>query len=76
MVVAAFGTTTAINYALSGWVDWGLAATFLGGGAVGGLLVARTATHLSGTAGLLRTLFANVIFAVAGYVLYRAAVAA
>ncbi|MFN3432263.1 MAG: alpha/beta fold hydrolase, partial [Candidatus Sericytochromatia bacterium] len=33
--VTAFGLTTAFNYALDGWVDWPLAAIFIGGGVLG-----------------------------------------
>jgi len=71
VAVTAFGVTTAFNYALSGWVDWNLAAVFIGGGIVGGLLGVRMAARLSGTAGLLRTVFAILIFVVAAYILGR-----
>ncbi len=71
VAVAAFGITTAANYALSGWVDWPLAATFIAGGLIGGIGGARAARHLAGTTGHLRTLFAGLIFAVAAYVLWR-----
>ena len=37
LAVTAFGLTTAINYAKSGWVDWPLAICFVAGGIVGGL---------------------------------------
>jgi uncharacterized membrane protein YfcA len=69
--VAAFGTTTALNYAASGWVDWRLAAVFIAGGLVGGLGGARLAHRLADHRGLLNTVFALLIFAVAGYMLYR-----
>jgi hypothetical protein len=36
--VGSFGLTTAINYSLSGQVDWLVAAEFVGGGVVGALL--------------------------------------
>lgn len=73
VAVTAFGVTTAFNYALSGWVDWSLAAVFVGGGVIGGLLGVRAAAHLSGTTGMLRTVFAVLIFAVAAYILWRSA---
>ena len=38
VAVTAFGLTTAVNYALSGLVDWYLAALFISGGVVGGML--------------------------------------
>ena len=69
--VTAFGLTTAFNYALDGWVDWPLAAIFIGGGVLGGLLGARLAKSLSGQKGVLNTVFAILIFVVAVYMLYR-----
>jgi len=45
--VTAFGLTTAFNYALAGWVDWPLAAVFIGGGVLGGLAGARLAKLMS-----------------------------
>ena len=71
--VTAFGLTTAANYALDGWVDWMLAAAFIGGGVLGGLLGARLAKTLSDRKGALNTVFAVLIFAVALYMLYRSA---
>ena len=38
VAVTAFGVTTAISYAASGLVDWPLAAVFVGGGALGGIV--------------------------------------
>ncbi|WP_428152525.1 sulfite exporter TauE/SafE family protein [Brevundimonas sp.] len=70
--VAAFGATTAGNYALSGWVDPGLVAGMaLGGvvGTIGGLPVAR---RLGTNAMLGRRLFAGLILCVAAYVALRA----
>jgi len=70
--VAAFGATTAGNYALSGWVDPTLvAAMAIGGigGTVAGLPVAK---RLGANAALGRTLFAGLILIVAGYVAVRA----
>jgi uncharacterized membrane protein YfcA len=70
IAVAAFGLATAINYAMSGFVDWPLAAIFIAGGIVGGHLGAIAAKRLSG-AGTLRTVFAAVIFAVASYIIWK-----
>jgi len=75
VAVAAFGLTTALNYALSGLVDWLLAAAFIGGGIAGGLVGARLAHRLSGTQGRLTTVFAILIFVVAGYMLWKSAAA-
>ena len=73
--VTAFGLTTALNYALSGWVDWPLALVFVGGGVVGGLFGARLAKRLSDRKGALNSVFAALIFVVAIYMLYRSAAA-
>jgi len=69
--VAAFGATTAANYARSGWVDWPLAALFIAGGVAGGLAGAALARHLATRRGALNTVFAGLIFVVAIYMLYR-----
>jgi uncharacterized membrane protein YfcA len=71
VAVTAFGLTTAANYALSGFVDWSLAALFIAGGVLGGLLGARSANSLAGRKGALNTVFAALIFAVAIYMLVR-----
>jgi uncharacterized membrane protein YfcA len=71
VAVTAFGLTTAFNYALSGFVDWPLAAIFIGGGIVGSVLGTRVAKKLSGTTGRLTTVFAALIFVVAAYMLFR-----
>ncbi|AYG63617.1 sulfite exporter TauE/SafE family protein [Rhizobium jaguaris] len=71
VAVTAFGLTTAVNYAISGYVDWLLAAIFIGGGILGGLLGAFLAKHLSARKGVLNSLFATLIFVVAAYMLYR-----
>jgi uncharacterized membrane protein YfcA len=71
LAVGAFGLATAINYALSGLIDWQLAAEFIGGGAIGGLAGMLLATRLSVYKNILNRLFAALIFAVASYVLYR-----
>ncbi|OKO71234.1 sulfite exporter TauE/SafE family protein [Bradyrhizobium sp. AS23.2] len=71
VAVTAFGLTTAANYALSGLVDWYLAALFIFGGVLGGLLGARSAGSLAARKGALNTVFAALIFAVAIYMLVR-----
>ncbi|WP_430246488.1 sulfite exporter TauE/SafE family protein (plasmid) [Neorhizobium sp. DAR64861/K0K2] len=73
VAVTAFGLTTALNYAISGYVDWVLAAIFIGGGVVGGLAGASLAKKLSSRKGMLNSLFAALIFVVAAYMLYRSA---
>jgi uncharacterized membrane protein YfcA len=71
VAVAAFGLTSAANYALSGFVDWALAAIFLAGGVLGGLAGATLSKALAGKRGALNIVFAGGIFAVAGYMLVR-----
>lgn len=71
VAVTAFGLTTALNYALSGLVDWLLAAIFIAGGIIGSLAGTRAARQLAGKSGRLTTIFATLIFAVAAYMLVR-----
>jgi uncharacterized protein len=71
IAVAAFGVTAAANYARSGLVDWWLAAAFIGGGVLGGMVGAQLAVTLGKTRGRLNTAFAGVIVAVAIYMLVR-----
>lgn len=71
VAVAAFGFTTAANYALAGLIDWWLAALFLAGGVGGGVLGSLAAQHLASHRSALTRLFAGVIFVVGVYVLVR-----
>jgi uncharacterized membrane protein YfcA len=71
VAVTAFGLTTAASYAWSGFISWGLAALFIAGGIVGGVLGTRSARLLSARRGALNTVFAAVIIAVALYMLSR-----
>jgi uncharacterized membrane protein YfcA len=69
--VTAFGAATAASYALSGLVLWNIAALFILGGLVGGVLGQRIGLYLSGREGMLSRVFACFIFAAAGYVAWR-----
>jgi uncharacterized membrane protein YfcA len=69
VAVTAFGMTTALSYAWSGLVSWGLAGLFVAGGIAGGLAGTRLARHLSARRGALNIVFAAVIVAVALYML-------
>jgi uncharacterized membrane protein YfcA len=69
--VSAFGLTTAANYALSGLIDWRIAAEFIAGGVVSGLLGVRLVTRLGARRRLLSRVFASVVFAVAAYMAVR-----
>jgi len=75
VAVAAFGFTSAANYALSGFVDWKLAGIFLAGGVIGGLAGAALAKRLAEMRGALNIAFALIVFCVAAYMLVRSAVA-
>lgn len=66
LAVGALGLATAVNYAASGLVDWPLAAEFIGGGVLGGVVGTALASRLAGKKGLL-----NRIFAVAIYMLWN-----
>jgi uncharacterized membrane protein YfcA len=70
VAVTAFGLTTATNYALSGLIEWPLAAVFIAGGLIGSLAGTRLARTLSHK-GQLVQLFATLIFVVAAYMLWR-----
>ena len=76
VAVTAFGLTTAINYSLSGLVDWALASAFIAGGLVGSLVGTELARTLSKQKGRLSIVFAVLIFAVAAYMLFESAEAA
>jgi uncharacterized membrane protein YfcA len=73
VAVAAFGATTAANYAFSGLVDWVLALIFVGGGVVGGFVGTYLARVLANRRGMLNVVFAAMIFLVAIYMLARTA---
>jgi uncharacterized protein len=69
--VGAFGLTTAVNYSLSGLVDWRIALEFILGGAIGGFVGMTAAMRLSIRRRALARVYAGIIFAVAAYMLFR-----
>lgn len=69
--VFSFGATTAGNYALSGLVDWTLAAFFIGGGVVGGIVGQRLAGRLAEKKRALSSVFAIIVALVGAYVIWR-----
>ena len=69
--VAAFGFTTAGNYALSGMIDWRLVAFFILGGVAGGLLGRQLAGVLAPRKQLLSQVFAAVVAVVGLYIVWR-----
>lgn len=73
LAVASFGITTAGSYALSGLIDWQVAASFVGGGIIGSTAGGRLASNLSTRRGALTKIFAALIFTVAAYMLWQSA---
>jgi uncharacterized protein len=67
--VGAFGTTTAITYAIAGKVNWLIAVEYFVGGALGGWLGAWLAVRLGRQKQALTRIFAAVVLAVAVYML-------
>ena len=67
--VTAFGAATAASYAWSGLVDWPLAALFIAGGALGGLVGIQLAHRLAGYKHALTRTFSGVVIAVGLYVI-------
>ncbi|MBX9575126.1 MAG: sulfite exporter TauE/SafE family protein [Caulobacteraceae bacterium] len=70
--VAAFGTTTALNYAVAGRIDWAIVAAMTVGGVAGAAAGRPLARRLATRAPLARRLFAGLILIVAVYVAARA----
>lgn len=70
--VAAFGATTALNYAASGLIDWPIVGAMAVGGIAGTAIGQPLAQRLSTRAPLARRLFAGLILIVAVYVAARA----
>jgi uncharacterized protein len=66
--VTAFGLTTAASYALSGLVDWRLAALVIAGGVLGTMFGTRVNTHLAGHKRALAGTFASVVIFVGLYI--------
>lgn len=69
--VAAFGTTTAVSYAVSGMVDWAVALLFIGGSVAGSFVGIRLARRLSGEKRSLMLVFAAVVATVGFYILLK-----
>ncbi|WP_289138630.1 sulfite exporter TauE/SafE family protein [uncultured Brevibacillus sp.] len=68
--VGTFGLTTAVNYSLSGLVDWLIALEFVGGGIIGGIAGVFVAKRLSKQQRTLQYLFSGVVMVVAIYMLF------
>ena len=75
LAVGAFGLTTAVNYARSGLVDWPVAGEFIAGGLAGALFGMQLASRLASMRGVLNTVFATFVFAVALFMFWKNVVA-
>jgi len=73
VAVVAFGASTAISYAMSGLVDWRLAALFIAGGLLGGLAGIATGKLIGSRDRILRSAFAGIVILAGGYVCLRGA---
>ena len=71
VAVAMFGLTTAVSYAVSGLIDWPLAAVFISGGIIGSLIGGAASRLLAKKTAVLKTVFAVLIFFVAAYMLWQ-----
>jgi uncharacterized membrane protein YfcA len=71
VAVTAFGITTATNYAISGLVDWPLAALFVIGGAGGGFLGMLLGKLLGKSRNGLRYTFAGLVIIVGGGIIWQ-----
>lgn len=69
--VGSFGLTTAINYSLSGLVDWWVAIQFIAGGTAGGFFGMKAAVALAQHKRTLTYVFVNIIFLAAVYIMLR-----
>lgn len=71
LAVALFGATTAVNYALSGFVIWSIAGWMILGGVFGGALGIWASRKLAARRALLQRIFAVFVLVIAVYVAYR-----
>ena len=71
VVIAAFGITTGLSYALSHLVDWSLVLAFVTGGAGGGLVGLRLRSACAARKGLLETVLAALIAGAGLAMLFR-----
>lgn len=67
--VGTFGLTTAVNYSLSGLVNWWVVLEYVAGGILGGIFGTLLATRLSNHRKALQYIFSGVVFVVAIYML-------
>jgi hypothetical protein len=71
VAVFAFGATTAANYAVSGFVDWSLAALFIAGGVVGGLFGVLVGKWLGKSKNALRYVFSVMVLGIGVWIVWQ-----
>lgn len=71
VAVAAFGATTATNYALAGLVHWHIALLFIAGGVLGGIAGTFAGRHLGKAKGRLSMVFASFVILIGVYVVWK-----
>lgn len=71
--VGAFGLSTAATYGWAGQVDWRVAAFFIGGGILGGVIGVKSSVGLAERRSVLSKGFAVMVAGVAAFVLWRSA---
>ena len=71
--VGAFGFTTAVNYGVSGLIDWPIAAIFIAGGVAGGTGGVASAGRLARNRLALNRVFGAIVVSVALYMLAHSA---
>ncbi len=69
--VFAFGATTATNYAISGLVNWPLAALFIAGGFVGGIIGIFVGKWLGKSKNALRYIFSAVVLVIGAWIVWQ-----
>lgn len=74
VAVTAFGLATASSYALSGYIDWVIAALFIAGGLAGSIIGTRANGAIAQSRSALNAIFAGVVIAVGVYVVVRGAI--
>ena len=75
VAVAAFGAATAASYAISGLIDWPLAALFVVGGIAGGVAGVSLGKALATRKQALSRVFAILVIAVGLYIVSRGVIA-
>ncbi len=75
MAVATFGAATAASYAVSGLIDWPLAALFVAGGTAGGVAGVSLGKVLATRKQALGRVFAVLVIVVGLYIVSRGVIA-